>query len=406
MEIRARIDKGVSLIEEGRKAIKDGNLDFSNLAVHLAEITTRYPNTLPNYKQLKVEAPDLYEWAYRSNKGNNGFGLVYLGSLLYASPRDLVPFVLLIAIEGGFNAESLLNIEISDVAVVDRMGVPAVRVSPRKRRAKDDPVKYLDPEWVLPWFETLELLTQRLRAELPVAERERLFVYAQRWGERRSAKTFTGELRREGPNAWAQALRSFIRDYNLEPFTLSQIRPTEADEVGQAHGSLVASQAMNHASFNTTEASYLSSGTRSREAEQLSLVVDQMKRWVDTAGVIDTRRSTRTDHMDKGSATPGYHCADPYDSPRPGQRKDRLCRAYGECPSCHLASTDHKDPVSVAYYVALGDAIVRGKENMSAQAWVTKWQPILIDLNGQIDHISQPVLRESQRFRVILPAVG
>ena len=406
VEIRARIARGIELLDEGRNAIGHGERDYSNLAIQLAEITNRYPEALPNYKQLKAEAPDLYEWAYKSNKRNKGFGLVLLGSFLYASPRDLVPFVILLAIEGGFNAEALLDLDLSEVAAVERMGVPAIRVSPTKRRGKKSPVKYLDPHWVLPWFEALDQLTKRLRAMLPPKERRRIFVYAQKWGGARVPRILGGPLRRAHGPQWGQALRTFIKDHKLRPFALSQIRPTEADEIGQAHGSLVASQAMNHASFNTTEASYLSSGTRTREAEQLSLIVDQMKRWVDSKGVIDTRRSSRSPSMDKGAATPGYECPDPYDSPRPGQRSGYLCGAYGECPSCPLASADHENPLSVAYYVALQGAILSGQDNMSGEAWMTKWAQVLADLRGQIDRIEDAVLIKAQRFKVSLPAVG
>jgi hypothetical protein len=403
--IRTRLAEGKRLLAEGQEQIAQGNMDFSNLAVMLAEISRRYPNALPNYKQLRRESPDLYEWAYRSNKGNRGFGLTTLGSYLYASPRDLVPFVLLLTIEGGFNAESVLALEQSQVALVDRFGTPSVRIAPPKPRGARSPIKYLDPVWVLPWFETLEQLTRRLRPSLPQENRDRVFVYAQMWGEARTPTAFHKQGTSQ-PALWHPALQMFIRENGLESFSLSQIRPTESDEIGLTHGSLAASQALDHVSFSTTELSYLSSGTREREGEQLCIVVDQMKRWVQSAGKIDTRRAKRTPKMDRGCATPGYSCADPYESPRQGQSKNRLCSAYGECPSCEHARSDHDDPISVAYNLALRGAIVAGQEGMPYQAWLEKWAPILRDLSSQIDLIPESAIRAANQFHIILPAVG
>ena len=405
IDIRKRIAEGQRLIEEGNAKLAVGNRDFSDLAIMLAEISKRYPNVLPDYKRLKRESPDLYEWAYRSNKRNHGFGITTLGSYLYASSRDLVPIVLLLTIEGGFNAEAVLALEGHHVKMVDRLGVPSIRVSPPKPRASTSPVKYLDPAWVSPWFETVEYLTRRLRPLLDDSKRDRIFVYAQRWGEERQATTFLRDDRK-GTGTWGVSLKDFITTNNIEKFSLSQIRPTESDEIGQAHGSLAASQALNHVSLSTTEKSYLSSGTREREGEQLLVVVDQMRRWVQSGGRIDTRREKRTPTMDRGAATPGYSCADPYDSPRQGQLKNQLCAAYGECPSCELSIVSHDEPISVAYYLALRGAILAGQTGMTPKAWLTKWAAILIDLQAQLGLISVKAIHEAQRFRVHLPPVG
>jgi hypothetical protein len=407
--IRNRLAEGRRLIEEGRAKIANGSSDYSDIAVTLAELTRRYPNVIPNYKQLRKEAPDLYSWVYKSNHRNHGFGNTLLGSYLYASPRELVPIVLLFAIEGGFNAESVLQMEFEELEIVSRLGVGSLRVSPKKHRGKKDPVKFFDPVWVLPWLQALEELTVRLRPFLPQQYEQRLFVYAQKWGEKRAPTAFEASKSSAGDSRSSQfphALKSFISDNDLKRFTLGQLRPTESDEVGLAHGSLVASQAMNHAQFQTTEASYLSAGTRARESERLSLIVDQMKRWVVSGGKIDTRRSGRPNNFDKGSATPGFTCADPYDSPRPGQSQHRLCKAYGECPSCSQAAVNPSDPVSVAFYLGLKDAIVRGQAAMTPVAWLTKWRPILADLSGIFALVSESTLHKASQYTLRLPTVG
>lgn len=404
-EIQERIIEAQKLLEEGRAKLDAGVRDFSDLSVTLAEMSRRYPNVLPAYKQLRKDSPELYEWVYKSNKKNRGFGNTKLGKYLYASPRDLVPFILLLTIEGAFNAESVLQLDQTQIAVVERFGSLAVRVNPKKLRAEKAPVKYLDPAWVLPWFEALEYLTRRLRPLLPSKTRGRIFIYAQLWGQERHPTPFRAGRNRE-VGGFHQTLQVFIKDNNLDNFTLSQIRPTESDEIGQIHGSLAATQALNHRNLSTTEASYLSSGTRDREGEQLCLVVDQMRRWVDSKGKVDTRRAVRTPRMDRGSATPGYGCAGPYESPRPGQRLGELCGAYGECPSCEQAHADHNDPISVAFIRALPEAIYAGQAQMTPRMWIEKWAPILRDVLAQISHIPSEAITASEQFAVQLPPVG
>lgn len=405
--IQQRLEEAKLLLKRGAEEIASGQPDYRKRAVILAAMATRFPNVLPSYDRMRKEAPDLFPFVNPGARSRNGENSVTrLGSYLYASARDMVPFVLLFAIEGALNADTVLSLEFTGIAEVQRFGESSIAITGPKRRASSDPNKFLDAAWVMPWIEALKTLTVRLRPLLHAADRDRVFAFAQSWGVERGAKPFQHRGGPSNDDLWKYHLKQFAAAHDLPPFTLSQIRPTQGDEIGQRHGSLVAMQALGHQSLDTTDASYLGSGTRDREGEHLSSVVQQMERWVASEGRIDTRRTRLTPRMDQGAATPGFSCIDPYDSPRVGQQKNRLCRAYGECPSCPLSGADVDDPMAVALYVSLRAAIYSGQERMAPQAWLNHWAPILLDVNALVGRASASALASATRFHVRLPPVG
>jgi hypothetical protein len=72
------------------------------------------------------------------------------------------------------------------------------------------------------------------------------------------------------------------------------------------------------------------------------------------------------------AVTQGFECYDPYDSPIPGQMPGTLCTAWGDCPSCPLASVKPGDPMVLAQLIRLDQAIDAAKERLTPARWL-RW---------------------------------
>ena len=422
MEIRDRWQRGKRLIESGTQLIEEGSADNNQLSVALAKIAGRYAG-IPTGTDLKQDDPDLF----RATDKKGGHTLSAISSYLSVQSADLVPFVLLLILETGWNAEGVLALKWSSIRTIRHLGKDVIRIvataeedvspapeptvleiQPKKDRSTQDITKYLDLEWIGPWLELLKEMTVRIRPYLPHHLRDCVFcspVLRPKNGQR--AATYASESRgAAGSTLWKNQLAHFRRRHELPNFTLSNIRKTEGDEVGIRHGSLVQGQALNHGVYATTERNYVGTPVMRREQEQLARTVHMYERFARTGGAIDTRRNARTPSMDKDAATPGYTCGDAYDSPRLGQTAGRMCTAYGECPGCPLGWADLNDPFSVAYYLALRKAIVDGQHTVAPQAWLNRWASVLLSLDNQLGHVPKLVLDKARALRVRLPPIG
>lgn len=406
-EIRERLDEGERLLAEGRNLLDSGCRNYELLPVALAAMVERYPGLFPDGEQLAKEAPELSKCVYVGKRRPHG--LTRLARYRYACSRDLVPFVLLLAIEGAFNPTTVLALERDGVSERTLFGVSVTHIDGPKGRAVGGRYsKDLDTSVVKPWLQLLGRLTEPLRGHLSEHDRDRLFVYCpMTCSALEGAKTFMEPNNCSGGISWLSALRNFRKRHDLGYFSLVDIRQTLLDLVGQRHGALVAQHAGRHKSFQTTDGHYLGAGTRARERERLGETIQQMERFLGTDGKVDVRRSARPPGSDKGAATPGFNCEDPHDSPVPGQRKHRLCRAFGMCPACPMASAqDPDDYRTVAQWLALGNAINDARETLDPQHWLSKWAPVAARLLTLLAKVPERVLAKAKTLSIRLPPVG
>jgi len=406
-EIRARMEEGARLLEEGNSLLAKGHRDYSQVAVALAAMAERYPETFPRGEQILKDDRQLGRAIYlRSWTDPKPLGVRRIASYRYAYARDLVPFVLALAIEGAYNSDTVLGITKSGIRTRNLLGVTVTTVEGPKARAKTGIYsKDLDPDVVGPWFTMLEKLTAPLRSRLPEHQRDRIFVFQREKSS--TPKAFSQP--RSGPSSdmcWKHSLRAFCERHSLPSFSLAQLRPTLLDQVGQREGSLVASRAGRHQTFQTTDNHYLGPGTRERERERLGVTVQLFERFIDSDGKVDVRRSARAADLDKGAATPGFVCLEPHASPIPGQRKHRLCRAYGACPMCPLSVGAPGDPIVVALWMALEQAIFRARDYLDPQHWLLQWAPVAARLLSMIRHVPDNVMVEARLYNFSLPPVG
>lgn len=417
MAIEQRFARTPTLLAEGYARLRGPSrltdnirANYRDLAVCLAAVDEAYSGVVPDLAVIKARNGALGG----AVQCIHGMGLI--SSYFYPCARDLVPFALLMAIATVFNPNTLLSLNWTNIDCnKDQAGMPAIEIVGIKDRAARDMVRLLDPDaTVSSKFSLKQMLaclrdiTTRIRPHLASEHANHLFVYVQQSSAKRpKAFGLDGErsMQSSADPVWMNSLKKFIKDNNLPSFTLCQLRPTILDLVQFMDGSLEAARKVgNHSSQATTWTHYTSGGVRARYRERIGHVIVLRERWLQTDGVIDPRRLVPG--QDKGAATPGFSCLNPFDSPRPNQQPGVLCKDYGGCASCPLGAAHVDDPQCVAYYMALEVAIYRSQGGMSARTWVERWTPVLADLAALRTWISPDVLEASRELSIQLPNVG
>lgn len=443
-------NKGQSLLMQGRQLLRNGavlgrdlsgekvknNSEF-NAALAVAMLDERYPGVIPNRDEISDK---------KLRAVMNEFGAIKISSFFYASGRDLVPLVLSIAIATVFNPETILKLNWKNIdrnvdplsngrrAVQfdvteedDKVGNPmdenasSATVSPLTKITGDKPranrklVRLLDPEdsganqvslnMVL---DLIKVLTERIRPFVINPERyaDRIFLFVPKIRAKR-AKSFGGKTGDEsGDIVWTSGLTKFIKDNNLPDFQLKTIRATMLDYVQLFnHGDLEAARKVgNHLNRITTWTHYTSDLVKRMLQEATGETLLVRERWLDSEGKIDPRKHRELDG--RGCATPGWICLDPFDSPRPNQRKGRMCKAYGECPDCPLAAARSHNPRNVMLYEALRRAIYRSIARVTPPVWDERWAPVVVALDNLLVSVPAHVLQESRKLTVELPDIG
>lgn len=402
--LRVRMEKSERLLQEGHERLAT-NGDLSDLGTCAAYIAQKYPEGLPQLGVIKESNPELYR--YINSSGRKAHRIWTLKAVLYPNARDLVPLVVFLAIESALNPTTLYELEWSGVDFGELLGQPVVRLGGTRWRANEDPVVPISAARIQPVLDLLRRLTKLVRATVSEPLKDRLFLFNRFQGTNPAGRGLGGNDRgiNKSDASWHRGLMEFFRDYGLSPFTLSQIRATIGDEIGLREGIVVSSQVLGHQNARTTDTHYVSDGTRWREAESLGKAMLFMERWFRTDGRIDPRRRRLTSRMDRGAATPGFYCFDPYDSPWPMQGKNRLCTAYGRCPSCPLAAADIYDPGAVALYLSLRVAIFGAQGRIGGEAWRARYGRIFIDLDALLKHVPGEIMSAAKRFHITLPTV-
>ncbi len=393
-----------ALLIAGRAKLVNGRQDYTDLGSSLAAIDHRYPGVVPHLTKISSADRALGRAVSRQHTSRTITGY------FYPSPRDLVPFVLLLAYATAFNPDTILGLTWDDVSDIDRLGVPAIRIKGRKARAAEDPIVTLDASagdktGARFLFDLLKQMTVRLRPIIHTKHVDRVFVFVPTRGEKTPASFGSAGSIALADGTWQKSLTAFIAANEVAPFSLAQIRTTVEDEVHRLTGDILAARAIGQQkSVKTVWSHYTSDGTKKLYRERIGQILILGDRWRQTFGVIDPRIRTFT--QDKGAATPGFLCLDPYDSPRPNQTSGRLCNAYGECPSCPLAAVDSTDVAAVAFLHALRRAIYAGQGRVSPESWLNRWAPILDDLNSLVNIISAEVQIAAEKLHLNLPPVG
>jgi hypothetical protein len=302
-------------------------------------------------------------------------GLTRLRTYRFPTPRELVPFVLLLAAPTGYNTTTLLELRLSDINIVDGFAGRKMRLTPYKGRADAVQPKLfrLDDErpfavhtlinFILAW-------TKRARAIAEPRIQDHLFLMAPRQsgkGVERAISTYQGS-----PQLWYQNLQLFLAEHGLDSVGISAIRKTMEGVVNRLfQGDIKARQVFAlHASAETTHGSYTTAENRQYYAEKIAEIQNAQIRWAATKGNADPRDQG---YNKLSAVTLGFDCLDPYDSPITGQKPGRLCQAYGACIACPLANVNPTKPESLARLLQLQDAIQIARVQMAPKRWLSVW---------------------------------
>ena len=404
--LNARVEMSEKLLNEGNERLASGDFDLSDLATCAAFVAKKYPEGLPALSVLREHDPDLWRYV-ECGRFRQAHGVATIKGILYPDARDLVSLVVFMAIESTLNPTTLFELCWSDVDAGELLGEPVIRLGGAKWRAGEDPLVPIPAARIGPVLELIRRLTKHVRLTVPPLFNDRLFLFSRLHGENAAGRGLGVDDRgiTNSDLCWQRGLAAFCQDHQIEAFTLSQVRATIGDEIALREGIVVSSQVLGHQNTETTEKHYVSDGTRWREAEHLGNAMLFRDRWFRTNGKIDPRRRRLTPRMDRGAATPGFYCFDPYDSPWPMQRKNRLCTAYGRCPSCPLAAADISNAGAVALYLSLRTAIFDAQGRISGEAWLARYSQVLVDLDALLKQVPLGVMEGAALFHVKLPPV-
>jgi hypothetical protein len=372
---------------------------YNDLGVLLATLHCRYPRQILTAEWLNMlNDRTLAETVKRR-------GITNITACFYPSANDLVPFVLMMAIHLDYNKSTLMGSKVGDYRILTgKFGRPEFAASsslieegdvrdrteekeedklfrgaPLKKRARYRPQEKVLPVEDTPdhpaflWQFLLEW-TQWYRPTAAPEWQDRLFLYvAGSTSPNKRMQGFEGKTNPGGDYNFHYAYKAFFRDHGLTYYTFRQFRPTGLDIVDvEFAGDIRAKQAAaGHAEVQTTYQRYTTDAQMQRGDEALAQLSAARERFRKTQGKSDPRR--KPEGADIGAATPGWTCADPYDSPL--YEKDKLCGGYGRCPACPLGSINPSAPYSAAQAFNLLDAIDKAVETMAPAAWLDRYGP-------------------------------
>jgi hypothetical protein len=314
-------------------------------------------------------------------------------SYLHFSKRTLVPFVCLLAMHTFFNPDTILGITWDDLRESAVYGAARSVIEGRKYRGGT---------------ESKQTRTFSTNVKHPFSP-TKILDYLRIYGA--SSAAYIGRanspifcyVRRDGAFAFTQrshdismALQEFVKEHNLPHFTLSNFRKSGADllDLASNHDPAVKKAVLGQQNVETTETSYESPTTKARRAETLAVTQTIRARRVETNGKIDGRGASLPDRQ-RVSATPGFSCLSPFESPYPGQVNGRLCTAYCCCPDCPFAATDTASPGDFARIIQVHQAITLARRIMNPRRWSVHWLPQL----KALDEVWIPSFPEDVRKR-------
>lgn len=372
---------------------------YNDLGILLATLNNRYPRQILSCEWMKALNDRRLASAVQKRT------IIKFSACFYPSVRDLVPFVLMMAIHLDYNKTTVMGSKVSDYRIfTGKIGRPEFAASASVIEDEDTadsaeetrdeklfrgaPVKkragYRPQERILPvedapdnpaflWQFMVEW-TDCFRPTADPAWQDRLFLYVPGAGSlNKKMQGFDGKTNPGGDFNFNNAYQTFFRDHQLKYYTFKQFRATGLDIVDiEFGGDIRAKQAAaGHSTLQTTNQSYTTDAQMQRGDEALALVSTVRERFRKTQGKLDPRR--KPEGADIGAATPGWTCADPYDSPL--YERDKVCAGYGHCPACPLGSINPDDCYSAAQAFNLLDAIDKAVQTMAPAAWLERYGP-------------------------------
>lgn len=358
---------------------RKGQGQFRSLDAVLWYLYLHYPERLPAFTALNVSEPSVFNAINRFHKGWSN-----IVEHFYPRPENLVAPIILMTVYGHFNVEPLRNLRFEDVRPISVMLNEHVEVrtavKPAKERGAEPyrrsfPIDDTDPgspnsvlQFMIDW-------TRAIRADAG-ADGDCIFIFRTKVGDVKSFETASRDGK-SSDSKWKHHLASFCAKHGLPKFNLMELRQTSLDFAREISDNDIRELAAlkGGSSESVLDFHYKSDAFESRAQASIAAVQANKERYIRTSG--------RSHHLgapksqDLTAATPGCMCADPYDSPIPGETKDVQCCAFGCCPACPHGSPQLASAYGLGRLLQLRDALREAKSNLPLERWIHRYRRAL-----------------------------
>lgn len=352
-------------------------------------LRTLHPAGPPACREVRAADPEIFRVG-----GRHCWRTIV--ALAYPVQRTLIPFAAVMAVHTRLNPSVVAELKTDGLVVEEVMGVPRLRsaaeadaatdegragearlegepwkgrsrrgqfVSVPVTRDEDNPAVLRD--FLLSW-------TGGFRGHEPHGLENRLFVAAKLKPE----GGLTGFARAEGASL-NEEFKALCERAGIEPFPFKLLRVASVDLVRQATGGNPAAvrAAGWWRSYETARRHYLPAPAKMRADEDLLAAREVGRRALESG--VDFRGVPGG--IDRGCATPGFICLDPYRGPL-SVGKGELCRAIGHCPACRHARVDYGSPAACSLLTALAARLQAKRAAVADVGWALRWGPILARL--------------------------
>lgn len=304
----------------------------------------------------------------------DSFGYTKLRRVVYPQVNDIIAPLLLLACFTGLNQQPLTALRFGDIGVTEIFGKLRTVLSPPKFRAagKRQRCVFVQTDEILNPANVLDFVikwTSVIRENAPEHVKDHVFLCANKWKGDGEWIRSLGEPENGRFVATSNAIYNFLRPRFKTYIGTRLLRASFAEHLNQLLGGDLESVGilLGHGSISVTAGSYRSSQARSRDELALAGGMLARDRMVASKGKIDPRSESPT--MDRTSATPGWDCLDPFDSPIPGQVYGRPCTAFGHCPGCELGSRCRDRVLSLARSLQLLERMHEAQDEIGVVAF-------------------------------------
>lgn len=341
---------------------------------------------LPERNFLKSKDKKLFKLVDRA-------GYTRVRKAMHPSAQDLTPFIYFLAAITNFNKQTLLELSNTNIRRSTYLGQERIIFMPAKPRAsghiqprsfpvtadRDNPATIVT--FLIHWTKAARTAAN--------TKTKNIFAFVPRdRGSRQIIKPIFDPIKRDSPE-FNQHAPAFCKTLGMNRNVGTRIiRATGADLARNVFpGNPVAVEMLlGHVNWLTSHPAYRSDDAKRKDESALAGAMAARERWLRTQGAIDERAEGKT--RDRRSATPGFLCLDPFNSPIPSEKQGRLCSAYGFCPTCPLTQPDRDEGYALARMLQLRELAIRARTDVGPEAWKARFEPIL----NALDEIWLPAI--------------
>lgn len=380
-ECMATMNEVWPLLESVHQAIQlgdhGGSVVLDRPAEAIAAILAKFDGHLPRLAEVRT-IPGLRKLSEAD--------YTRLRRLAHPIGGDLTPFFMILALHSGFNEQPLRSLTLGGITEHYPLGYKRTVIKSSKTRAgtseKGTPQRAAFPASDHPLaperlIEFIKAWTRRIRDYADEEFAEDLFLHVISEGgrnKRRGMHIDSYAARNDNVNTRiTNYIMTFCEQRGLKYSGTRENRLAFAEIVDElTAGDAFELRAMlGHRSISTGQDSYQTINTQRKQSEQLAGAMMAQQRWIGSKGNVDTR--SKRGHRDRTAATPGFACADPYQSPQPDQKEGKLCTSYGKCPACPLALADPSHGYALGRFLQLMELYEEAKLELGIEIWRRKY---------------------------------